>query len=371
MSSCDGGDSVEKSPPVKCVLTQIEVNYSEGKIKYKLSGTGLDPLFFNMREDNRLGTDDKPMKLEDAIQQLCLQDPQMRVSYCMKKNGKIECGGKGTFKWYKFGEGGPEATWQADNQNRISTISKWIEPFRLDDGSQNGKGIILMLDSENYDHLMLVMDPMEENTTGCENSLGTFIVNGGKCSPVLEFTPKFNWISGWGGESVGGDAAGPARSAPVFDEDPRPKTACCGSPSHVGQQQQVTITQQAWSAYGPKEAHTETVKSVEAHQRANKMVSVSIQPITAELRIVGDPSAIFVVHSLFFGRSCSIVAINPFHLKQSGGECPEWLAEPQCNEILSNKNWLCLGTNHSIKEGSYTTTLKLVLYEGSIGTTCK
>ena len=368
-SGCDSDTPITKSPTVKCTLTQIEVNYSEGKIKYKITGTGLDPLFFNMREDKRLGTDDRPMRLEDAIEQLCKKDPQMRVSYCMKKGGKMECGGRGTFKWYSFDEGGPEASWQCDNQNRIATISKWIEPFRLDDGSQTGKGIILMLDSENYDHLMLVMDPMEDQPSECKDSLGTFIVNGGKCSSVLEFSPKFNWVSGWAGLSVGGDAGGPLTSEGVLAEDAREGSACCDE--STGQQQQVTPTQQAFTAYGPKQVYPQTLRSVEAHQRANKMVNVTIHPITADLKMMGDPAAMFVIQSLFMGKEVSVVVINPFHLKKSDGECPEWLAEPECNQILSSKRWRCMGTNHSIKEGSYTTTLKLQLWEGSVGISCK
>jgi hypothetical protein len=366
MSNCDSEMPPMKSTVVKCILKQIEINYSEGKIKYKLYGTALDPLFFNMREDKTLGTDDKTMNIEDAIELLCSQEPHIRVSYCEKQNGKIECKGKGTFDWYKFGKGGPKATWQADNENRISTISKWIEPFRVNNGTDQGLGIILMLDSTEYDHLMLVLDPMVESSSDCDNSLGTFIVNGGKCSPVLEFTPKFNWVSGWGGLSVGGETAGPLDSSPVFSEDARKEDACC---THTGIQQQFTVTQQAVTAYGPKDAHPETVKSVEAHQRANRLVSVTIEPITAELRIIGDPSDKFVRQSLFMGKNVSIVAINPFHLR--GNECPEWIAEPECNQILSSKKWMCMGTNHSIKEGSYTTTLKLVLYEGTIGVTCK
>jgi hypothetical protein len=87
-----------------------------------------------------------------------------------------------------------------------------------------------------------------------------------------------------------------------------------------------------------------------------------VQPITADLRILGDPRAQFVYMDRWMGQSVSIVAINPFHIAGGGnGGCGDWLAKPMCNQILSNKSWKVHAVNHSIKEGSYTTTLKLFL----------
>ncbi|MGL1636394.1 hypothetical protein ACSTJT_23245, partial [Vibrio parahaemolyticus] len=58
----------------------------------------------------------------------------------------------------------------------------------------------------------------------------------------------------------------------------------------------------------------------------------------------------------------SIVVINPFHIQDVGGEdCGEWLQAETCNAVLSNRQWLVLGTSHEIKEGSYTTTIKVRL----------
>ena len=50
------------------------------------------------------------------------------------------------------------------------------------------------------------------------------------------------------------------------------------------------------------------------------------------------------------------------HLSYSTGtEQTEYVGIDMEDNILSNKNWMIMGVNHQIKEGSYTTTLKLFL----------
>lgn len=367
VTDCEGNSKQILSPLIKSVFAGLEVNYSEGKIKYRLTGTANDPIYADMREDKNNGDDSKKMKLEDAIEQLCSIEPPLQVDFCERQpDGKLRCG-KNMFDWEKFGKGGPKAVWQADNQNRIPTISKWIEGFRIKDGSPKGKGLILLLDSVTYDRLIILKDPTQDPGEGepcAGNHLGTFIVNGGKCSSVIEFTPKFNWISGLANFNAGGETASAATSRPVFAEDQNGKTGNQEREHghNVGLQQQTTITQQGWDAYGPQNAHYEFLTSQQRHNKANRIVEVNVQPITADLRILGDPRPQFVYSAEWIGQHVSIVAINPFHiLGNDNGGCGEWLAKPGCNQILSNKSWMVLAINHSIKEGSYTTTLKLTL----------
>jgi len=368
MTTCEGEKKTIMSPLITSVFTGMEVNYSEGKIKYRITGTSLDPIYADMREDKNNGDDSRKMKLEDAIEQLCAIAPPMRVDFCeLQPDGKLKCG-KNLFDWEKFGKGGPKAVWQADNQNRIPTIAKWVEGYRIKDGSEHGKGVVLFFDSVTYDRLIILkdptLDPGEGRPCSTGNNLGTFIVNGGKCSSVIEFTPKFNWISGFANFNAGGETASSANSRSVFAEDPNGKTSDQEKEHghNVGLQQQTTIAQQAWDAYGPKNAHYEYLTSQQRHQKANRIVEVSVHPITAELKILGDPRPQFVLLSEWVGRSVSVVAINPFHITGNDNDgCGEWLAKPGCNQILSNKSWMVFGINHSIKEGSFTTTLKLFL----------
>lgn len=361
MATCDGQKKTISSRPYESSILEVQVNYSEGKIKYNIKAGAHDKLLNVIREDVSAAEDDKKIKLEEAIRNLAAQCPPINVKYCKRdSDGKVKCE---KFKWNQGGYGGPLGTWQADNQNRVAVISKWVEPFRVEDGTPYGLGIIPIWEPTKPDVLVLMADPSDTPAacSGADSaSLGTFIVNGGKCSPVIEFTPTFNWISGMANFNAGGDTSGPGTTKSNFQETKKRKGQEKEHCDTTGAQQQNTITQQAWGAYGPKNAWDETMKSSQAHAKAARLTEVSVEPIEATLKILGDPREKF--NQLAVGTTCSIVAINPFHLsgaKNNG--CGDWLADPPCNGILSNKNWTVLGINHSIKEGSYTTTLKLRL----------
>lgn len=371
-TTCEGtpAQPIVKSPIIRSIFQSMEVNYSEGKIKYRIQGVANAPIYADMREDKNHGEDGKRQKLEDAIEALCAESPPMRVTYAERgPDGKWIQKPKNLFKWKHFGYGGPKSIWQADNQNRIAVISKWIAPFRVEDDGKRDKGLILAFDSLNYDHLYIIkdptLDPGEGRTCG-RNTLGTFIVNGGKCSPVIEFTPKFNWIAGFANFSAGGDTASAADSHSEFTDPKKTTNQEIEHGYNVGTQLQNTTTQQGFEAYGPERVHEETMLSQLAHAKANRMTEI-MEPIHANLKILGDPRPQFVLLEEWFASNVSIVAINPFHLKGNGNKgCGDWstgdgLAQDLCNKYLSNKTWLVQGMNHSIKEGSYTTTLKLLL----------
>lgn len=350
------------SPWIESEMAEFDVNYSEGKIKYLIKCANLNVIYEDMREDKNYGEDDKKVTIEQAIERLCGEPPEIRVQYCwVEPDGQWKCG---KFKW-KNVEGDVKSTWQADNQNRIATITKWLEPFRVDDGSPKGKGIIVIFDTLVPDSLILLRDPTLDPKEGrfCQaSSLGTFIVNGGKCSSVIEFSPTFNWIKGLANFNAGGGTSGPANTNSNFEEDEKTPSQEQDHGPTAGLQQQVTITHQAWEVYGPKNAYKETMISHQCHAKANRVTEVNVAPITAELKILGDPRPQFVDHRLWREKPISIVAINPFHIKGDfNNGCGEWLAEPQCNKWLSNKSWMVMGINHSVKEGSYTTTLKVRL----------
>lgn len=353
------------SPPIKATVTQVEVNYSEGKIKYKITCNCVaEPIFEERREDKNLGVEGKPMQLEDAIRQLCAMPPSVNVEFCWREaDGKWKCG---SHTWKGFPKGGPKAIWQSDNMNKPATITKWLEPFRVDDGTQKGKGIVVLNDTLVPDKLYIVkdltLDPGETKTCSNINFIGTFIVNGGKCSPVISFNPTFNWIKGTANFSAGGGTNGPGSSKSRFEEDTKTPKQEKSHGAGGGLQQQLTVTQQAWHAYGPKNAWLETMKSHQAHAKAGRIVEANVESITADLIILGDPRIQFCDLTKWKGKHVSIVAINPFHIMgDANNGCGEWLANPGCNDILSNKLWRIDGINHSIKEGSFTTTLRVAL----------
>ena len=73
----------------------------------------------------------------------------------------------------------------------------------------------------------------------------------------------------------------------------------------------------------------------------------------------GNPE--FSGNNYLKGKKVSIVVINPFFINSYGNACGDWLASPGCNPVYSNKNWIVMGAEHSISEGSYITTLKINL----------
>jgi hypothetical protein len=90
------------------------------------------------------------------------------------------------------------------------------------------------------------------------------------------------------------------------------------------------------------------------------MIREALSPIEGELKIFGDPSLVFPIDLV--GKTLSLIVINPFHIKNSSADsCGDWLAEPTCNSVFSNKNWQILGVNHQISSGSYVTILKIKL----------
>jgi hypothetical protein len=93
-----------------------------------------------------------------------------------------------------------------------------------------------------------------------------------------------------------------------------------------------------------------------AHAAATRFIEVP-KAIEAELRLVGDPS--MADHSIY-AKFVSIIVINPYYITNSQGSC-DWLAKPVCHRTFTNKKWMIKGVNHSIREGSYVTTLKVFL----------
>lgn len=347
------------SPIFKCMIQQFDVSYSEGKIKYIIEGVAYDKLYEVMREDKTKGDDEYPVDIEAAIASLCSEEPAVTVRYAeLQPDGKLK---DVKFEWARTKDP-PKAVWQTDNLNRLSTIMKWLGPFRVKDGKCD-KGIIPFFSPDKPDELVLLKDPQPGpgESQLCTGSLATFIVNGGKCSTVIEFTPTMNIINAVNSFAVGGDTSGPNKSSNQFAERERCENQKKQG-DEAGIQLQATITQQAFDSYGVKAANEENLKSEIAHNRASLVTSIQNPGVTADLKILGNPNPWLCEFGA--GRPVSIVVVNPFHIR--GGGCGDWLARPGCNELFTNKLWRIDGINHSISPGTYTTTLKVFLIAPSI-----
>lgn len=348
---------VISSDKIKCTPVQMDITFQAGGlIKYTITAPDPVKTVFNSREEDSYGEDSQKMRLKDAIRELCATgDPVMEVEFARKEGGE-----------WGFNEGGfngPKDKWSANRQNKLSVIRQWIEPFRTD----RDLGIVINW-NPNEGKLTLFEDYSGDCSEGpgCNNSIGTFIVNGGNLSNVINFAPQINWPAGFAKLSQGGNTGGAetGKTTRIGDNESSAKSTDCTKPKDgnkkAGLQQSVNVTEQARNAYGSKKALDETTKSVQAHNKANGVYQTSLQPIEAELTIQGDPSFSDLVS--WMGKFASIIVINPFHIRGGGqADCGDWLARPGCNQILSNKFWQIQGLSHSIKEGSYTTTFKLFL----------
>lgn len=345
------------SPKITATLTDIEVSVSQGKIKFIATASDAMQYVFNSRSSKSFGGD-KTQKLstKDAVKKLFKEgSPSCDVLFLRKSLN----GGQPT-EWDFQADLSPDGLpdrWSSDNQNKLAAATEWIQPFRTD----KGRGIIPMSDPEEKSTIVFWEDwtpDCNEEDEGCKRSIGTFIVNGGKCSPVLEFSPKINWVLAYAKlGSGGGSSPGSHQMVRKFNQLP----GCELKGENVGPMHTVVMTSQAINAFGPEKALKQTETSQAAHTKARAIVE-AMEPVDAELRIIGNPGRQFCGTNETIGKTCSIIVINPFHLFSGGDkDCPEWLAQPGCNEHLSKKTWEILGFNHSITEGSYTTTLKLVL----------
>lgn len=352
VTNCDGTKKIMSSPRVVTLPVKCETVFAEGKVKFNITGTDLMQSVFVTRSTEIEGTDTNKQPLKVAIRNLCQnEEPKINVRFLrIEKDGTTsEYGFPGSFL-------GPKAVWDSDGQDKLSIIQKWLEPFVTD----RQKGIVPVWDSSEKRELVLVEDPTPgcgESNNVCNGALGTYIVNGGKCSPVISFNPHIDWVMAMAGKAVGG-TTNAASGASIVKDD---KT-CPVQTKNTGTLQSIPLSSYAWNVYGPKQSGEENSKGQDAQAKANSVLDPVLQPITAELRIQGDPSENFVHPFNYIGKYISIIVINPFHLlgNENNG-CGDWLAQPGCNEILSNKNWLITGCSHNIKEGSYVTTLQIKL----------
>jgi hypothetical protein len=360
---CTGKIDKKSSPIIYLLLTNISVALAEGKIKYELTFTDLMQYVAGSRVERILGTETKPKTLKKAITELCNDyHPKFDVKFVqIDKDGNEQ-----PLKWDIGDEEGPESVWPTEGLNKLSILQTWIEPFITKDE----KGAIILWDDKsgpNNPRIIILEDPIPS----CEDSinveinshyiLGKFIVNGGKKSNVISFNPSMNWASAIGNVLSGGGAVGGSTTGATISNN---KKECGVQSKEAGSTLWSSPPLHATYVYSRNaQALDKFVKAQRKNRKANRLVDVKGQPISAELVIQGDPNPDFINSIRWMGRYLSILVINPFQLRINSGTngCGDWLAQPLQNQLFSNRKWLIQGVNHSIREGSYTTTFKVQL----------
>lgn len=353
----------------------LMVVYEGGKIKYTLEAQDLCSRVADVRMECNIGRDDAKVPLKQAIRTFMKQyqpPPFFDVEFWpAAAAGRADyTGPEWVFKESDGGKEGPKGVWSTNQQNKLATLRRWIAPLT----TSNGKGIILQWKGKNVTNtneggtIILQEDPTDKcasfdpcKSLNSISSVGvwpkTYIVNGGKYSPVLSFNPQVKWTFSGQGKSGGSQSAASGAGA-------KPKGNDCDGKVEVekaGTSTKTTGGNQTshWRSYDQESS--KGLKANAAHESANAFRE-ALSPIEAELKIIGDPSMIFPID--LFAKTVSLIVVNPFHIKGNkrfGDVKNDWLSSPMCNPVFSNKAWRISGVNHQIKEGSYVTILKLNL----------
>lgn len=386
-TDCDGSPGIIKSSPHHFLILAVDISYSAGGIKFKLELQDLmEPLFETRSEDIV-----EKLTIKEAIKKI-FQLSTPKINKVLFKKFTPAAGGHSPcnaladaegrsggisgldvekmtdFKFKGALETEKPEKWECKGLTPLGAIREWLK----DKMTENDKGTIIFWDSTKSEPTLVILeDPLPKcwsdlDKEQCERSIGTYIVNGGNNSPVLSFDPqiKFNFAAaakagaGVDSETAEGKKT-PGNPCPEgFGTPTRGDT-----PPGSGDTTFVQMSENFNQVYGPGNLQL-AMRGLVANERANK----TYENIEAELRIQGDPTLDnpFTIKV----KTISIIVINPFHLRNAGGntvirgafgDCPEWLIGPPCNQILSNKNWFIKGVSHEVKEGSFTTTLKLYL----------
>lgn len=280
---------------------------------------------------------------------------------------------------------GPLGEWACQNKGLYDILKEWLKQVRANDGTcegkQNGRGIIINWDSRcPTPRLLMWADPFPTckpvDTAG--RCIGTYIVNGGKCSPVIKFEPDMKWIFNAALKSGGNMTPSTARAAQFDNSGPRGgpgQPAPCQTSGGRGIRME-TVVPNAEMARNPENAQGVVMQNNQLHTRTNAIQGML--PVEATLTVQGDPAIGSVYESI--GKTIGLIVINPYFIRdedditpfQKTPGCPYWdtlvrqntngvLSQQVVNEVLTNKNWYIRGVSHSIKEGSYQTTYKIYL----------
>lgn len=376
-SSCEQVGSNRASPLFRLMVRDCVCNFSGGKFMYEISGYDITELVFESKSTKTYGGDgNKEIYLTEAITQMFTDKefpPAIDSVKFLQTSGSGRC--NATAIPLKFNrtyganideDKGPKGKWECKNQNKFEAVLEWLAPYV----TINNKAIVPFYNSEERAELIF----WEDNQPGCDDrtrdwdatKFGTYIVNGGNDSSVLEFNPRFKWT--WANLTNPGGNVDDGQPFPNEDRGKQPGLPGCETidrkaiPS-AGSTTSGIADDNAKNTFGQKNATNQTMLGQALQQKALKLFH---GPIEADLVVVGEPLAIKPSTGIF--KNLHIVFINPYFITTgqtfSDGEveCGEWLATPDlCNPILSNRAWLIKNITHRISEGKFTTTFGVYL----------
>lgn len=345
-------------------------NSQDGAFKFTITGTDTFSDTMTTIVSNVFGTSDKKLHLTSAIK-FMMADLGIEVDFLNETNGPLlwttKTGSNLERRW------GPLGVWRGNGMPAILAAKSWLN----DHLSLNGKGITEFFESTvSEERTRLFGDkPLlifkESPRITCvsqikyiQRLLGTYIVNGGACSPVISFKPSFTYQPQM---TLKGSVGGMAGGGPMTSKDVTPNVkgpiSCISdtitNAKNQGMQVIKTTDDNAVEKFG-FDGGIEVITANLTNEHVNKL-GVRANPISAELKIQGDPTLDSQRHII--SHFVSIVYLNPFNIAEKPfPTLREFEASnPFCNNVLSNRYWFIKGFQHEISEGGYTTTLDLNL----------
>jgi len=338
------------------LVQTVESSFENGVYKISVECTDLMQRNNNQTQGlNEFGDDDNKMNLKNSLRKIWTGNytpPVDRVIFRKwDADGVAGTGGEFSFRNKDGGENGPWGTWQTKEKNKLSTTRNWLNGVN----TSNKRGITQNFDNENLLSLVFQEDP--KSLAQCKNSIGTYVVNGGNCSPVISFNPKINWIlenSGTG--AVSGGASSPPKAGIKNRNDVQKANEIQNERETIGGEQKAAIdrVQHGWRPPAAQvEATSEALTNHSAATRGNEIVNT----IEAELTVQGNPKFAYNYgQGGIVGKTMAIIVINPAVIRGC-----TWIAQEPVNEILSNRTWQIMGVDHQITDGKYVTTFKVAL----------
>jgi hypothetical protein len=196
LSDCDSPSvaKFETTDPISLLVTHIDTTFTNGIIRFTVTGNDVAQGIFGSRGEKVIGSDKHPVPLKEALNKLFTEIKD--AGPLLEPVGKAKvvfADSKGNDSGWEFkkGKGKPLNYWQYGNQNKISTAMRWIST----ETTQNDRGICMYIDSKTGN---LVLQEAPNPCVGDLEPISpakTYIVNGGSCSSVISFTPTINWLA--------------------------------------------------------------------------------------------------------------------------------------------------------------------------------
>jgi hypothetical protein len=382
-SGCREPIPSQVSPTHVMMPDQIEANFAQGKFTFDITAKDIPFRMMEGRTQTTQGDDKNKMPLKLALIKLftsgeypTLSDVRfLRVQdkcvvpcgFASGDEGHIYLGtDQNGLPMYDDTKQGESETYIPEGRDKLATARAWIK----DRVSKNNKGWIMSYDSTT-NRMIFWEDPKPSCSTEWWDydamSIGTYIVNGGKWSPVIEFNPKLRWDFGSLQNVAGAVPTTGIKSNPATTDDDSSTnvlgqgeldcdTKVTADRTNLGGMPVSPLVATRVQNVEGKESPAFVQRAETKDGKANRLLHREIQ---ADLVLMGDPN--MITPSLgIWARNVTIVFINPYYILPSG-KCGEWLSEPSCNPVFSSKAWWINRVTHKITPGHYTTTLGVYL----------